>query len=169
MVKTRKAETACKIIPFPQLPGYRRCQPISAYDLARKNFGFDRNVLLRVMKAHPLLTYSGIGELETPYQATPKGRQKLLDAKEEIDAALDWLSRQERRKTINPHWSSYGLKHIAERATGTYIANGSFIAAALMDGWTVKRCASDSPNALLNISERALKKLLSENPNLLLG
>ena len=123
MVKTRKAETACKIIPFPQLPGDRRCQPISAYDLARKNFGFDRNVLLRVMKAHPLLTYFGLGEWNNPYQATQENREKLLNAAKEIDAALNWLGTQERRKTINPHWSSYGLKHIAERATETYIAN----------------------------------------------
>ena len=111
-----------------------------------------------ILKQHPLLTHFGFGEWKRPFIATEKGRSDLLAAIAEIDHARAWLQTQQPRMTLNPRRSSYGLKHIAERAAGTYIGNGSFIAAALLEGWTVKRIPGGNPNAWLNISEKGLRR-----------
>ena len=66
-------------------------------------------------------------------------QQRALD---EFEAAQQWLRRWE----VNPHWSSYGLKHKAEPAIG-YVPNGIFIAAAAAVGLSVVRCGRWSPNA----------------------
>ena len=49
---------------------------------------------------------------------------------------------------------SYGIKHIAEREKNTYITNGAFIAAAIAEGFQIKRAGSAGadPNVFLNIS-----------------
>ena len=111
-----------------------------------------------ILSQHPLLTYFGFGEFNRPAATTEKGRNDLLAAIAEIDRARAWLRTQQPRLTLNPHRSSYGLKHIAERATGDYISNGAFIAAVLLEGWKVKRISEISPNARLNISEKGLKR-----------
>lgn len=68
-------------------------------------------------------------------------------------ATRQWLRRFEKRKTLNRKGSSYGLKHVAETDIG-YMTNGVFIAAAIAEGFAVKRF-EDTPNALLNITQRA--------------
>lgn len=113
-------------------------------------------LLEAVMEAHPLLTHFGYGEYDNACKATPENRARLLSAVDEIQAARAWLSTQTPRLTLNHRRSSYGLKHIASKATRCYIANGSFIAAALMDGWIVKRIPK-TPNARINLSETALR------------
>ena len=82
----------------------------------------------------------------------------MLAAIAEIDRARAWLRTQQPPLTLNARRSSYSLKHIAERAAGNYISNGAFIAAALLEGWTVKRIPGSNPNAWLNISEKGLKR-----------
>lgn len=114
--------------------------------------------LAAILKQHPLLTYFGFGEYQRPLMATKKGQADLLAATAEIDYARAWLRTQQSRHTLNLCRSSYGLKHIAERAVRRYISNGAFIAAALLEGWKVKRIF-DSPNAQLNISEKGLRRL----------
>lgn len=111
-----------------------------------------------ILSQEPLLTYFGFGEFDQPFAATQKGRNNLLVAIAEIDRARAWLRTQQPRLTLNARRSSYGLKHIAERAAGNYISNGAFIAAALLEGWTVKRIPGSNPNAWLNISEKGLKR-----------
>lgn len=111
-----------------------------------------------ILKQHPLLTRFGFGEYERPFVATEKRRSDLLAAIAEIDHARAWLQTQQPRLTLNPRRSSYGLKHIAERAAGSYISNGAFIAAAFLEGWTVKRIPGGNPNARLNISENGLRR-----------
>ena len=111
-----------------------------------------------ILSQHPLLTHFGFGEFNRPFAATEKGRNDLLAAIAEIDRARAWLRTQQPRLTLNARRSSYGLKHIAERAAGNYISNGAFIAAALLEGWTVKRIPGSNPNAWLNISEKGLER-----------
>ena len=71
-------------------------------------------------------------------------------------AARGWLSRFDKIKALNKLGSSYGLKHVAERDIG-YITNGVFIAAAIAEGFTVRRM-DGSPNALFNISTKAWRR-----------
>jgi hypothetical protein len=54
-----------------------------------------------------------------------------------------------RTRTIRRIDSSYGLKHVAERWSGTYISNGAFIAAAYLEGYAIER---EGPNALFSLS-----------------
>lgn len=54
---------------------------------------------------------------------------------------------------------SYVLKGIAERKLDTYIANGDFIAAMILEGFKYK---IDAPNAYFNISKRSFKKFQSQ-------
>lgn len=74
-----------------------------------------------------------------------------------MSAALDFLRNCDRRKTLNRKRSSYGWKHVAERAMGEYISNDDFIAAARELGFTV-RMIPGSPNAYINISEKAVPR-----------
>ena len=50
---------------------------------------------------------------------------------------------------------SYGMKHVMERATGRYVTNGEFIAAALIVGYTFRYA---EPNVLFGMSARDLKR-----------
>jgi hypothetical protein len=66
-----------------------------------------------------------------------------------------WLRQFNKTKTLNKRsGTSYGLKHVAEEDIG-YITNGVFIAAAIAEGFRVKRCSDNSPNGRLNISKAA--------------
>jgi hypothetical protein len=119
--------------------------------------GTNMTDMQEVLRNYPLLTHFGFGSYQRPWDAPREGRVALLDAETEIAQARRWLRTQDRRVTLNRSHTSYGLKHIAESAMGCYIANGSLIAAALLDGWTVARSYCGSPNAMLNISERTIK------------
>jgi hypothetical protein len=69
-------------------------------------------------------------------------------------AARGWLRRFRKIKAPNRRGTSYGLKHVAEDDVG-YTTNGVFIAAAIAEGFTVRRADYDSPNGWLNISVEA--------------
>ena len=69
-------------------------------------------------------------------------------------AARGWLRRFNKIKALNRRGTSYGLKHCAQDDIG-YVTNGCFIAAAIAEGFTVRRSQPDSPNALFNISIEA--------------
>lgn len=79
----------------------------------------------------------------------------LLGDTEGFVKTCDWLSGITPIKTINKRYSSYGLKHLAERDIG-YITNGTFIAAAIHCGFQFWR-RERSPNVYFNMSERSLK------------
>ena len=65
----------------------------------------------------------------------------------------------DRTKGINRRLgSSYGLKHITEAWSESYIPNGMFIAAAVHLGFMVER-AESGPNAYLNVSTKSLGKI----------
>ncbi len=82
-------------------------------------------------------------------------RRELLRATDECERAAQWLRAAKRKKRINPHASSYTLKHLAERAypgVGPfYISNGAFIVAAIHMGFKFHRRGSD---AFINISQK---------------
>jgi hypothetical protein len=78
----------------------------------------------------------------------------------QIDLAIRWLDYHGRRTTVNPQYSSYGLKHHAEKTApalrpgaAPYISNGAFIAAAIHLNYHVAQIGH-TPNARINISFR---------------
>ena len=52
----------------------------------------------------------------------------------ETSICLSWLQKSWRRETINKKISTYGWKHVVEKAAGVYIPEGAFILACLIDG-----------------------------------
>ena len=72
---------------------------------------------------------------------------------EQVKRCREWIKENgDRRKTINHRRNSYGLKHVGERVTGTYITNGAFIRAALEEGYEI--APSGKLNAYFNFSFR---------------
>lgn len=113
-----------------------------------------------VMAAEPELTDFGFGVYRDARQTDAERRQRFEDDRAALldpralngfVRARDWLARQARTKGLNQYGTSYGLKHVAAHSAG-YVTNGVFIAAALAEGFKVKRTG---PNAYLNISKRA--------------
>ena len=90
-------------------------------------------------------------------------RNELISAIDEVSLSYDFIANKPMRKTLNTWHSSYGMKHMVENWTKShaggrkYIANGSFIVAAAIAGFTVKQCHPMSPNCRINISEKAFK------------
>jgi hypothetical protein len=68
----------------------------------------------------------------------------------QFQAAFNFLSLCRRRTTVDPVRTTYGLKHDVESVTGIYVSEGSFIRAALLDGYTLRR-ADKSGSCNLNI------------------
>lgn len=66
--------------------------------------------------------------------------------------------------TLRWRRSSYGWKHVAERAFGQYVCNGAFIAAAVLAGYRVKRDSRRSPNAVFNmrVASAALRAYIDD-------
>lgn len=80
---------------------------------------------------------------------------------DQFELALIYLDKQQKRKTINHKFGSYGLKHKAEGLSrhkgqhthlGNYVSNGVFIIAALTRGFMIKQHGWNNPNGSLNIS-----------------
>jgi hypothetical protein len=60
-------------------------------------------------------------------------------------------------KTINTKHTSYGLKHVAERALNFYISNDEFIEAMILEGFNAHyKCSKE--NSHFNISNKFLLK-----------
>lgn len=120
-----------------------------------------------IMDSHPLLNHNGMGynrgrnETHKQYlERFNQNREQLKNALDEVNKACMFLKFVEKRKSMNTASSSYGLKHQAERylrATGKinnhYIANGSFICAAIFMGFSIKLVTPDSPNIFINYSK----------------
>jgi|TARA_R110001606_G_scaffold205429_1_gene353188 hypothetical protein len=108
----------------------------------------------RVLADNPLIAAEGfyVGELEAHVNTGIRIH--------EVREAARWLERNRRRATINRKYTSYQLKHFAEKTAKPhpYISNGAFIAAAYFLGFTVKRI-NDGPNAYINISSKTVTPL----------
>jgi len=126
-----------------------------------------REALLDLMAKEPQLTSFGFGiynglplDLKIRDNEYAKCREELRTDTERISVLMHWLREHIRpRKTINRQHSSYGLKHYVERyfqAKGApiYVPNGSFIAAALLVGYSCRRYPG-SPNPDFGMSERS--------------
>lgn len=77
---------------------------------------------------------------------------------EQVKQAREVLAQCEQVQTIYKRHSSYGLKHVLERFLGSYISNGAFIQAAILEGYTLDIVP---PNAKINISRKSVKYLKS--------
>jgi hypothetical protein len=121
-----------------------------------------QTTLEAVMTQEPTLSRFGFGV----YAGVPKdergaalaeNRQALLGHAPRVAELCGWIRQHLRPiQTINPHRSSYGLKHIAEKDLN-YVANGELIAAMLMCGYRFQRSGA---NAWFNVSEKAIKAVM---------
>lgn len=82
-----------------------------------------------------------------------EGEDRTKPNKSEVTFCRRWLrANASPTKTIRRNHSSYGLKHIAEKAfVGRwYVSNGAFIEAARLEGYRIVR-EEGSPNAYFNM------------------
>ena len=106
------------------------------------------HAIAAVLEQHPKLTPFGYGG----------GGAYVCDWNGDFDVALaqrvadHLLATYPRGKRVNPRADSYGLKHVYERLTGEYIANGTLILAALLAGYTLK--ANNGPNPTFDMRHR---------------
>jgi len=133
-------------------------------------------VAIRGAMAHTAnLTHFGLGTIAARRKTTQEqqfeivaGRKEMLSnsSADEFLLALEYISRLEKRKSLNKNSTSYGLKHMVERYEGEYrksgriaigyVSNGMFIAAAIHAGLDMAPSHYGSPNAVFNISQRSL-------------
>jgi hypothetical protein len=123
----------------------------------------------RIIAEYPELTDHGFGTYKDR-RLSPEQRQEnfridraLMFHPDSIDGfskARAWLRQWPKTKHPNTSGTSYGLKHVAEHDIG-YVTNGMFIAAAIAEGFTIKR---DGPNARLNITKDAGKPKRPHDP-----
>ncbi|MFF4424724.1 hypothetical protein ACFY04_28780 [Streptomyces sp. NPDC001549] len=118
--------------------------------------------LVEVMQQHPLLSRFGIGVYDPLRKTTEQRKAELAADRERLaeDEAMvmettAWL-RENITPIKTPTASSYYVKHVMERTTRTYVANGVFIAAALIAGYPFKY---EQPNVLFGMSRRDLKRM----------
>ena len=140
-------------------------RPRTADDLTPAELAAATIDMERVLEREPQLGDFGFGVFD-PRRKTPEQRAaELLRDREDIRkprslaqfmTARGWLRRFGQLKKINQRGTSYGLKHHAEDEIG-YVTNGVFIAAAVAEGFVVRRAGAygDSPNAWFNISTEA--------------
>jgi hypothetical protein len=114
------------------------------------------DLLRRTMAAHPELGANGFR-----YRGHDGGGD--ID-ENEFAAAYEWLKRWPCLKRVGKRSpSSYHLKHVCERATIGYIANGALIAAAFALELPVKRPDwGGGPNAQIGIATRELNRDIVE-------
>lgn len=141
--------------------------PKFAYlDWAQENPDLIRGRIAAVAALLPALTGDGVtgwyrwattGEMsKARFDAE---RAYLLGATREFALSTAWLADKVRRKTVDHRTSSYGYKHMVERAFDAmgyedrYVSNGAFIAAAVYMGFPYQ---IDRPNVLFGISRRSL-------------
>ena len=128
----------------------------------------------QVLEAQPDLTYFGFrsergsGVDKVSRTATPeefeRERGRLLedDAVQQVVACLEYLDPIHKLRSAKPKddqhiHGSYGMKHEVEawqksRGTPGYVANGSFIVAAILAGFRIHRVDPGSPNCLVGVN-----------------
>lgn len=116
--------------------------------------------LIAISRRVPKLTQYGLGlraELE-------RERELLLTTLDQCNLALRYVRhlRPQRRINANPAYSSYALKHAAERYlqrlspdSAAYVSHGAFICAALFAGFLFERQSRDSLSVVFNVSDQS--------------
>ncbi len=88
----------------------------------------------------------------------------LLTTLDQCNLALRYVRhlRPQRRINANPAYSSYALKHAAERYlqrlspdSAAYVSHGAFICAALFAGFLFERQSRDSLSVVFNVSDQS--------------
>ena len=73
-----------------------------------------------------------------------------------VEIVATWVAQHfQKSKKLCKTTSSYGLKHVVERATGKYVGNGELIAAMLMCGFEYEK---DGINAFFFIDRKSIKQ-----------
>lgn len=91
----------------------------------------------------------------------------------ELKAARDMIACKFRPiQTFNHSSTSYGLKHLVERALDietkgkiNYVSNGTLILAMYDAGYRIKREGKASPNCCFNVSKKSVVELSKFNRN----
>lgn len=126
----------------------------------------------KVLEREPRLTRYGWGVSDASIKAAgsiraaiEEGQRELMDHVDECNKSLRFLQHVQKRKTFNSRvGSSYGLKHQVERylnrvnvdrPQNPYVANGSFICAALHAGFSINLSSNFGPNVTFNMSSRS--------------
>ncbi len=121
-----------------------------------------------VIAQYPRLTHFGFGVFDEAgmsyadlQEKMDRNKEELRNAVDECNRACRFIAHLDKRQTFNNFSTSYGLKHQVEHflsyqddIDNTYIANGSFICAAIHMGFKVKESYL-SPNAIFNISSKS--------------
>ncbi len=130
----------------------------TAYLVARRQI----TAFAEVMQQHPQLNSFGIGVFHARRKTAEQRQTDLAAGREELAGGVAmvmetaaWL-RENITPIKTPTASSYSVKYVMERATGSYVTNGEFIAAALLAGYTFKYA---QPNVLFGMSDRDLKRM----------
>jgi hypothetical protein len=111
-----------------------------------------------ILAANPVLNDYGFGPFDVARFAKDRAEMLSPYSLDDFERARCWLRTKPRTADVNKSAGfSYGLKHVAEVDIG-YVTNGVFIAAAMAEGFKVKRCYPDSPNAWINISSKGLQQ-----------
>jgi len=106
-----------------------------------------------ILQAEPTLTAVDI-EGPNTFHTDDKFDQDYL---KQIETCIEWLKTKAVTSKMNRKTSSYGIKHILERALHTYVSNGCFIAAVISLGIPYEKIP-DSPNIFVTISYKELKR-----------
>jgi hypothetical protein len=122
----------------------------------------------RVLEQEPELSdfgYGFSGAEKTPEERRARfetNRQSIREPRSlaQFLTAREWLRQFAKIKSLNKRGISYGLKHVAAHDMG-YCTNGVFIAAAIAEGFRVRR-EGRSPNAVFNISTAAWRRRSSD-------
>ena len=99
----------------------------------------------------------------------PESNQKIKDDKinyinmEEVKLAYEYVSKNfEKSEKLNKLISSYKLKHLVEKAIGTYISNGALILAMSLAGFKFDDSLSSS-SEIINVYFKVKERLSNYN------
>jgi len=115
----------------------------------------------------PCLTNFGMGiqsgiRFKDRNKVFKQERRILLNSVERFESACLWLQGVEKMQAINTRYTSYFIKHIAERRIGGHLSNGVFIAAAIHCGFSYQ-IARHYPNVLFNMDKDSLQEKYEES------
>ena len=149
--------------------------------------GEARQLIETALAAEPQLTAAGIGiEQSIVERHGGDHRAALISARtflqkhpafvSQVQRAADWIKQQHPIKQFNTKHTSYDHKRAVEDWWGSdwwgsaggradpYVANGSFIAAAIGLGWEARRVDYRSLNAYFKFSTKSLQQAKSTAP-----
>jgi hypothetical protein len=105
---------------------------------------------MEAIEQHPELTASGFGV--THWDDLVKEREALSHSFDAFNKSYEFLKSKTQEELRNMLMrDSYSLKHVVERAVGTYVPEGAFDLAALVFGCTIAETIEDSPSVFFQL------------------